>query len=137
VGDNFSNDNEKIKKLLKIYSNDSQHIHKIGQILTSQLSRDIYIILIEKELAAKAIAQLVCDDGNIRLPNIVSILKKMVDCGLVTKQTRRQDKSGHQLSFYRSIPIILIVPESFVEKTSKSKTLQNALRRIFSSFHMM
>ncbi len=137
MSDNFSEDNKKIKKLLKIYSNDNQHIHKIGQILASPLSREIYIILIEKELAAKAIAQIVCDDDNLRLPNIVSILKKMVDSGLVTKQTKRQDKSGHQLSFYRSIPIILIVPERYVDKISKSKTLQNALRRIFSTFHII
>lgn len=134
MSDKQSTLNNTTKKLIRIYSNDGEHINKIGQILTSQLSRTIYTLLINNELHAKEVAKIVCDDGELRLPNVVSILNKMVHVGLVLKQKKRQRKTGHPLSFYKAIPIILIVPSLYVEKITKSKSLTNTFHRIFLSF---
>jgi len=120
------------KKLLRVYSNDGEHINKLGQILTSQLSREVYTLLIDNELNAKEVAKIVCHDGEPRLPNVISILNKMVNTGLVIKQKKRQKRTGHPLSFYKAIPIIIIIPPSYVEKITKSKSLSNILHRFYS-----
>jgi len=133
VSDKSTSANDATKKLLKIYSNDDTEINKIGQILTSQLSRTIYTLLIDNEFNAKEVAKIVCDDGELRLPNVISILNKMVNTGLVIKQKKRQKRTGHPLSFYKAVPIILIVPSKYAEKITQSKSLVNILRRIFLS----
>jgi len=129
--DNY-NLNIKDNKLLKVYSNESEHISRIGQILASPLSREIYTVLIEKELNAKELAKIVCDEDTIRLPNVISILNKMLKAGLVIRQKKRQKRTGHPLSFYKSVPIILIVPPNTVEKIIDSKTLKNMFSKFLS-----
>lgn len=130
--DNFTLFDE-VDKLVKIYSYDDKYINKVGQIFTSKKSREIYKILTKKELNAKEIARLVCKGDTSKLSNLLFILNKMVDADLVTKQKRRQSKSGHSLTFYKAVPIILVVPPECLEKIMKSKTLKDALQSIFST----
>jgi len=124
--------------LLNIYPNNGKHMNKVGQTLTSKMSRKIYGILIEKELTAKEIAKIVSTGESLRLPNIVSILNKMKKAGLVTRTKKlrkinREKEPEHPLNFYKAIPFILIIPPIYVKKISKSKILQDTLQKIFST----
>lgn len=127
-----TNPDDKIIKLLKIYSVKSEEINKIGQILTAPLSREIYTILINQELNAKEIGKIVYQKESFRLSNLISILNKMVTVGIVIKQKKKQAVSGHLLSFYKALPLILIIPEEYKSKITKSKSLQNVFQRIFN-----
>lgn len=126
--------NNKLEKLLRVYASDEKQVKKIGQILASDKSREIYVILIEKELNAKEIGKLIYNVDSPPLSNLVFLLSKMVESGLVTRQRRRQRITGHKLSFYKAVPVILIVPPEYIEKISKSKSLKKTLERIFSDF---
>jgi len=126
--------NNNLEKILKIYSNEDERINKIGQILTSQKSREIYKILINSELNAKEIAKRIYQNDTSKLSNLIFILNKMVSANLVTRQKRRQLKTGHSLTFYKAVPAILIVPSEYFNKVNNSKILQNTFKKIFSDF---
>ena len=64
--------NDNFKNLLKVYSHDDEYINKIGQILTSKKSREIFKILSKVELNTKELAKLVCDEEETpRLSNLI------------------------------------------------------------------
>jgi len=128
-----------VGKLLNIYSNNGKYMNKVGQTLTSKMSRKIYGILIEKELTANDIAKIVSNGGSPRLPNVVSILDKMEEVGLVTRTKKlrkinRYKEPEHPLNFYKAIPFILIIPPFYVKKISKNRKLQDAFQEFFSTF---
>lgn len=128
-----------VGKYLKIYSNNGNHMNKVGKTLSSEMSRKIYGILIEKELNAKEVAKIVADGETLHLSNVVSILHQMVKAGLVTREKKMKkinpkNKTGYPLMFYKGVPFILIMPPAYVKKISKNKTLQNVFQNIFLTF---
>jgi len=128
-----------VGKYLKIYSNNGNDMNKVGNTLSSEMSRKIYGILIEKELNAKEFAKIVSDGESLHLSNVVSILHQMEKAGLVTsekklKKINPKNKTGYPLIFYKGVPFILIMPPAYVKKIAKNQTLQNIFQNTFSTF---
>jgi len=113
---------------LKIYSNDDERIQLLGQILRTSTSRKIYQLLIENQLNAKEIGKVLYKIDNPRLPNIIHHLHKMVEIGLITSEKKLQRKKGHTLTYYKAIPMILIVPKYHLDKVKSNNTLKSILK---------
>ena len=128
---NISDENDISDKNIKIYSSDDKKMRELGNILSTPKSRQIYQILIEKQLNAKEIGKLIDNDENPRLPNLIYHLDNMVKVGLLTVEKRSQRKHGHILKYYKAISIILIVPKIKYEKAVTSKTLFTTLKAVF------
>jgi len=126
MGDVVNDDN-----CLKIFSNNDEKIKQVGQILTSNKSRKIYAILIDTQLNAKEVGKLVDNHDNPRLPNLIFLLNKMVDVGLLIVEKKMQRKRGHLLKYYKAVPFILIVPPQHVEKAKSSKSIKNIFNTVF------
>jgi hypothetical protein len=118
-------------EILKIYSNDDERLHKIGQILSTPKSRKIYGLLVTHELNATEIGRIINNEKIPKLPNLIFHLNKMVDVGLLTTAKKRQLVGGHALTYYKATSLILIVPSHQYEKAIKSKTLKNIIDKIF------
>ena len=116
---------------VKIYPNNDERMHKLGQIRASEKSRKIYHVLTERELSAKEIGKIIDNEENPRLPNIIFHLNKMTEIGLLTSQKKLQRKGGPYLTYYKAVPVIMLVPDRHYDKAEKSKTLKSTCKRIF------
>jgi len=126
---NSEKDDNFDENFVKIYANTDTRMKELGQILKTPKSRRIYQILLDQELHTKEIGIIIDKQPNPRLPNLTHHLKKMTKIGLLTSSSKI--KNGHLLTYYKAIPMIMIVPEKHIEKAQTSKTLKNSLKKIF------
>ena len=89
---------------------ESKKMHEIGTILSTDKGRQIYSLLINKELHAREIAKILEPIKNPHIPGVKYHLEKMVECGLVSYHIKLKTKKGRYLKYYRAIPVIIITP---------------------------
>jgi DNA-binding transcriptional ArsR family regulator len=114
---------------VKIYANTDSRMKELGQTLKTPKSRKIYQILMDKELHTKEIGMILENEENPRLPNLTHHLKKMTKIGLLTSTQKM--KNGHELTYYKAVNYLIIVPQKDIEVAQKSKTLKTTLRKVF------
>jgi len=122
--DNKSNDN-----FINIFANTDERMKELGQILKTPKSLQIYQILMDRQLHTKEIGVILEKQDNPRLPNLTHHLKKMTKIGLLVSSTKM--KNGHNLTYYKAVKYLLIVPAKNIEVAQKSKTLKSTMRKVF------
>ena len=125
--DNMEDDSVGISDRVEIISTEDQKMKAIGEILSSDSSREILKILFNDSLTANQISQ----KTEISLPLVISHLKKMQESGVVKITSVGKNTKSHDMKFYTVDKLaIIILPAKMSEPAKKSKSLFNSFTRI-------
>lgn len=121
------NDTISMSDKVEILSTDDTKIKAIGEILSSDSSRQILKLLFNDALTANQIAQ----KTGISLPLVIYHLKKMQDVNVVRITNVGKNSKSHEMKFYTIDKLaIIILPEQLSTPARKSKSLLNSFSRI-------
>jgi len=121
------NDPISISDRVEILSTEDQKIKAVGEILSSDSSREILKILFNDAMSANQIAQ----KTNISLPLVIYHLKKMQDSGVIKVANVEKNTKSRDMKFYTVDKLaIIILPSKMSEPAKNSKSLFNSFTRI-------
>lgn len=127
VSENEQNDTISISDKVEILSTEDDKIKAIGEILSSDSSRQILKLLFNDSLTANQISQ----KTSISLPLVIYHLKKMQDANVVKITNIGKNSKSHEMKFYTIDKLaIVILPEQLSTPARKSKSLFNSFSRI-------
>ena len=113
---------------VEIISTDDEKIKSIGELLSSDSSRNILKLLFDQVLTANQIAQ----KTEISLPLVIYHLKKMQEMGIVKITNIGKNIKTQDMKFYTSSKFaIVILPSNVTEKAKTSKSLANSFKAIY------
>src|SRR5437879_11245440 len=113
---------------VEIISTDDDKIKSVGELLSSDSSRNILKLLFEQVLTANQIAQ----KTGISLPLVIYHLKKMQDLRIVRITNVGKNIKTQDTKFYTSSKFaIVILPSNLTEKAKTSKSLANSFKAIY------
>lgn len=116
-----------ISDKVEILSTDDQKIKAVGEILSSDSSRQILRMLFNDALTANQISQ----KTGISLPLVIYHLKKMQEANVVKITNVSKNTKSHDMKFYTADKFaIVILPEQMSTPAKKSKSLLNSFSRI-------
>ena len=116
-----------ISDRVEILSTEDQKIKAVGEILSSDSSREILKILFNDAMSANQIAQ----KTKISLPLVIYHLKKMQDSGVVKIANVEKNTKSRDMKFYTVDKLaIIILPSKMSEPAKNSKSLFNSFTRI-------
>jgi len=125
--DTLEDESVGISDRVEIISTEDQKIKAIGEILSSDSSREILKILFNDSLTANQISQ----KTEISLPLVIYHLKKMQESGVVKITSVGKNTKSHDMKFYTVDKLaIIILPSKMSEPAKKSKSLFNSFTRI-------
>jgi DNA-binding transcriptional ArsR family regulator len=113
---------------VEIISTDDVKIKSVGELLSSDSSRNILKLLFEQTLTANQIAQ----KTGISLPLVIYHLKKMQEMGIVKITNVGKNVKAQDMKYYTSSKFaIVILPSNLNEKAKTSKSLANSFKTIY------
>ncbi len=125
--DDVEDDPVGISDRVEILSTEDQKIKAIGEILSSDSSREILKLLFNDSLTANQISL----KTTISLPLVIYHLKKMQESGVVKITSIGKNTKSHDMKFYTVDKLaIIILPSKMSEPAKKSKSLFNSFTRI-------
>ena len=127
ASENEQNDTISISDKVEILSTEDGKIKAIGEILSSDSSRQILKLLFNDSLTANQISQ----KTGISLPLVIYHLKKMQDVNVVKITNVGKNTKSHDMKYYTIDKLaIVILPEQLSTPARKSKSLFNSFSRI-------
>lgn len=112
---------------IDILSTEDEKLKEIGEILSSDSSRQILKLLFNNSLSANQIAQ----KTELSLPLVIHHLKKMQSTGVVKITNVGKNTKSHDVKFYTIDKVaIVILPSEMQQPAKKSKSLFNSFNRI-------
>lgn len=128
MSDSISNNDEKIDDLdnIEIFSNTDERLRFLGKILNNDYSRQILLLLIEKEMTANEIA----NQTKLSLPLVLHHVNQMLKAEMVVVSKTSTNSKNQPMKYYSAKAGIVILPENVVERAKSSKSLHNSLKRI-------
>jgi len=116
-----------ISDKVEILSTDDEKIKAMGEILSTDASRQILKLLFNESMTANQISQ----KTDLSLPLVIYHLKKMQNANVVKISSVGKNIKSHDMKFYTLDKFaIVIVPPEMSEKVKKSKSLFNTFSRI-------
>jgi len=113
---------------VEIISTDDVKIKAVGELLSSDSSRNILKLLFAQVLTANQIAQ----KTGISLPLVIYHLKKMQEMGIVKITNVGKNVKTQDMKYYTSSKFaIVILPSNLTEKAKASKSLANSFKTIY------
>jgi len=117
-----SEDLEKVQ----IFSNTDEKLKFLGKILNNNSSREILLILIEKEMTANEIAI----QMKLSLPLVLYHINQMIQSGIVIVSKTFTNSKNQPMKYYSAKSGIVILPEIASIKAKESKSFSNSLKTI-------
>lgn len=122
-----SDDMPNVSDKVEILSTEDEKIKAVGEILSSDSSRQILKLLFNQSLSANQISQ----KTNLSLPLVIHHLKKMQGAGVVKITNVGKNTKSHDVKFYTVDKVaIVILPSEMHQPAKKSKSLFNSFTRI-------
>jgi len=117
-----------VTEKIEIFSTDDEKIKSIGELLSNDSSREILQLLFKKELTANQIAQ----ETDVSLQLVKYHLNKMQDMGIVKISKIEKNIKGQDMKFYKSTKFaVVIVPSAVSERAKESKLLVRSFKTIY------
>ena len=117
-----SEDLEKVQ----IFSNTDEKLKFLGKILNNESSREILLLLIEKEFTANEIAI----QMKLSLPLVLYHINQMIQAGIVVICKTSSNGKNQPIKYYSAKSGIVILPEKASQKAKESKSFSNLLKKI-------
>jgi len=122
-----SDDIPDLSDRVDILSTEDEKLKTIGEILSSDSSRNILKILFNESLTANQIAQ----KTEMSLPLVIHHLKKMQSAQVVKITNVGKNSKSHDMKYYTIDKFaIVILPTAMTQPAKKSKSLFNSFTRI-------
>ncbi|MCV0410394.1 winged helix-turn-helix domain-containing protein [Nitrosopumilus sp.] len=122
-----SDDIPDLSDRVDILSTEDEKLKTIGEILSSDSSRNILKILFNESLTANQIAQ----RTEMSLPLVIHHLKKMQSAQVVKITNVGKNSKSHDMKYYTIDKFaIVILPTAMTQSAKKSKSLFNSFTRI-------
>jgi len=113
---------------IEIFSTDDEKIKSIGELLSNDSSREILQLLFKKELTANQIAQ----ETDVSLQLVKYHLNKMQDMGIAKISKVGKNIKGQDMKFYKATKFaVVIVPSAVSERAKESKLLVRSFKTIY------
>ena len=123
----MSSDEANVSDKIDILSTEDEKLKIIGEILSSDSSRQILKLLFNNSLSANQISQ----KTDLSLPLVIHHLKKMQTAGVVKIDNIGKNTKSHDVKFYTVDKVaIVILPSAMEQPAKKSKSLFNSFSRI-------
>ncbi|CAE6485544.1 MAG TPA: winged helix-turn-helix domain-containing protein [Candidatus Nitrosotenuis sp.] len=124
----FSNNDENFENFdkIEIFSNTDERLKFLGKILNNDFSRQILLLLAEKEMTANEIA----NQTKLSLPLVLHHVNQMLKAEMVVVSKISTNSKNQPMKYYSAKSGIVILPENVVERAKNSKSLYNSLKRI-------
>lgn len=123
----MSSDEPNVSDKIDILSTEDDKLKSIGEILSSDSSRQILKLLFNSSLSANQISQ----KTELSLPLVIHHLKKMQSAGIVKITNVGKNTKSHDVKFYTVDKVaIVILPSEMKQPATKSKSLFNSFNRI-------
>lgn len=123
----MSSDEPNVSEKIDILSTEDEKLKAIGEILSSDSSRQILKLLFNNSLSANQISQ----KTELSLPLVIHHLKKMQSVGVVKITNVGKNSKSHDVKFYTIDKVaIVILPSEMQQPAKKSKSLFNSFNRI-------
>lgn len=123
----MSSDESNLSDKVDILSTEDEKLKTIGEILSSDSSRQILKLLFNNSLSANQISQ----KTEMSLPLVIHHLKKMQNANIVKITSVGKNTKSHDVKFYTIDKVaIVILPTEMQQSAKKSKSLFNSFNRI-------
>ncbi|MEX0862605.1 ArsR/SmtB family transcription factor [Nitrosopumilus sp.] len=123
----LNNENsDSVSKEFKVFSNNDEKLKFLGKILNNDSSREIFQILIEKEMTANEIAT----QMQLSLPLALYHINQMIKSGIVVISKTSTNGKKQPMKHYSAKPGIIILPEKASQKAKNSKSFSKSLKSI-------
>ncbi len=123
----MSSNEPNVSDKIDILSTEDEKLKVIGEILSSDSSRQILRLLFNSSLSANQISQ----KTELSLPLVIHHLKKMQSVGVVKITNIGKNTKSHDVKFYTIDKVaIIILPSEMQQPAKKSKSLLNSFNRI-------
>ena len=123
----MSSDEPNVSDKIDILSTEDDKLKAVGEILSSDSSRQILKLLFNSSLSANQISQ----KTELSLPLVIHHLKKMQSAGIVKITNVGKNTKAHDVKFYTIDKVaIVILPSEMKQSAKKSKSLFNSFNRI-------
>lgn len=123
----MSSDEPNVSDKIDILSTEDEKLKTVGEILSSDSSRQILKLLFNNSLSANQISQ----KTELSLPLVIHHLKKMQSAGVVKITNVGKNTKSHDVKFYTIDKVaIVILPSEMQQPAKKSKSLFNSFNRI-------
>ncbi|QUC64309.1 winged helix-turn-helix transcriptional regulator [Nitrosopumilus sp. K4] len=123
----MSSDEPNVSDKIDILSTEDEKLKAVGEILSSDSSRQILKLLFNNSLSANQISQ----KTELSLPLVIHHLKKMQNAGVIKITNVGKNSKSHDVKFYTIDKVaIVILPSEMQQPAKKSKSLFNSFNRI-------
>jgi DNA-binding transcriptional ArsR family regulator len=123
----MSSDDPNLSDKIDILSTEDEKLKAVGEILSSNSSRQILRLLFNSSLSANQISQ----KTDMSLPLVIHHLKKMQAAGILKITNVGKNTKSHDVKFYTIDKVaIVILPSEMQQPAKKSKSLFNSFNRI-------
>lgn len=113
---------------IDILSTDEEKIKSLGEILSSEAGRKVLNLIFIQEMSASEIA----NKTEMSLERVRYHLQKMQDIGIVEISKVIKNSRSQEMKYYRSKRfVVMVLPVSVSDKAKHSKSLSNALNKLF------
>lgn len=111
---------------LNVFATNDKKLKVIGEILSNESSRNILLLLIQKEMASLQI----CKETGLQLSLVIHHLNKMLSVDLVSISHLGKSEKNHEMKYYRAKPALMVLPQNAIDAAKKSKLFSNSIKKI-------
>lgn len=113
---------------IDILSTDEEKIKSLGELLSSEAGRKILNLIFIQEMSASEIS----NKTEMSLERVRYHLQKMLNIGIVEISRMIKNSRSQEMKYYRSKRfVVMVLPFSVSDKAKRSKSLFNALNKLF------
>lgn len=113
---------------IEIFSTDDEKIKSIGELLTNDSSRSILQLLFKEEMTANEIAQ----KTGVSLQLVKYHINKMKDMGIIKISKVEKNTKAQDMKYYTATKFaIVILPKTVSEKAKESKSLMHSFKILY------
>ena len=117
---------DSLEDKIQFFSNTDEKLKFLGKMLNNDSSREILLLLIEKEMTANEIAL----RTKLSLPLALHHINQMIQAEIVTI-SKTENNSKHQpMKYYSAKSGIVILPEKDSIKAKESKSFSKSLKKV-------
>jgi hypothetical protein len=120
------------KQNFQVFPNDDDRLKNLGEIFSNESSRKIFTLLLEKELTIMEVSK----ESGISANLIIHHLRKMISSNIVSVTKETKNSRGRPLRFYRAKSAIVIASKDALNHSKPSKSLRKTLEE-FTRFSMI
>lgn len=117
---------DNLEKKIQFFSNTDEKLKFLGKMLNNDSSREILLLLIEKEMTANEIAL----QTKLSLPLALHHINQMIQAEIVTISKTENNSKNQPMKYYSAKSGIMILPEKASQKAKESKSFTKSLKSI-------